>query len=107
MMVCVHCTRKPFVAERFGGAGVARVADQDVEKVFVGLGDAGDRTRESLRCHQNSRRAGDRSVADDRADGGNFSAGAQQASRMPGTARIGPMLVMGLLGAIENRVGGE
>jgi hypothetical protein len=54
-----------------------------------------------LRGHENSGGAGDRGVADDGADGGNFAAGARERVVNSGTARIGPMLVMGLLGAIS------
>ena len=49
MMVCVHCTRSPLLRRASAARASRSVADQYVEKIFIGLRHAGDRAGQPLR----------------------------------------------------------
>ena len=104
MMVLAQWTRSPDCRSSSSGFGVTVVDYQDIQKFSVRLSHTGDGNGQALGRHQNIRGSRHRLVANDGADGGDRGVVCFSASMMPGTARMGPMLVMGLLGASSTTV---
>ncbi len=95
---------QPGLFQFFRCLGVAVVDHQDVQKFAISLGHAGDGNRQALGRHQNAGRSRNCGVADDRTHGCHRARVCLRASTIPGTARMGPMLVTGLLGASSTTV---
>ncbi len=93
------------LAKRFGSADIASVANEEIEKIFVGLGHAGDGARQSLSGHENACRSGDGGVPHDRTYSSDFAAGIAQSLANSGDRKNGADAGDGITGGDEHGVG--
>jgi hypothetical protein len=87
----------------FGGVGILRIDHQQVEEVAIKIGTPGNRNGEpcaAIRAPAGPVTAAPPTIGLTAAMRARLS---RSASRIPGTARIGAMLVTGLLGASSTR----